>query len=316
MEVRSGDESLAETAQRISHILTAAAGALGRRFAHAPSGPSAAAGRRPRLGWALGGGFARGMAHIGVLKVLQEHGIPIDALAGVSAGSIAAAAFASGCTIEEMIGDSRKIRWRQFARWTLPRLGFASNERLETMLRQMLRCTTFEELAIPLAVVATDICNGEQVVFQRGDIAPAIRASSAFPGLFAPVEHLRRTLVDGAIVCGVPSAALSVFHVNRIVGVCLNSGRPERKPTNFFQVVGQAFQIAEARTQVTWRRHCDLVIEPDVSRFAWDDFDCLDQLIAAGEAATRRALPRLRELLAPPAAAVERVAAQAPVATL
>lgn len=139
------------------------------------------------------------MAHIGVLKVLEENSIPVDALAGVSAGGIAAAAFASGCSIEEMIEDARKVRWRQFARWTLPRLGFATNERLEVMLREMLHCTTFEELSIPLAVVATDISTGEPVVFRRGDLAPAIRASSAVPGLFAPVEHEGRPLVDGSI---------------------------------------------------------------------------------------------------------------------
>jgi NTE family protein len=278
-------------------MLRAAAGAL-RRFAYARPEPPMPTAPRPQLGWALGGGFARGMAHIGVLKVLEENSIPIDALAGVSAGAIAAAAFASGCTIEELIDNARKVRWRQFARWTLPRLGFATNERLEVMLREMLHCTTFEKLTIPLSVVATDISRGEAVVFRRGDLTRAIRASCAFPGLFAPVEHEGRHLVDGAIVCGVPAAALGPLGMDKIVGVCLNSGRLNHTPTNFFQVVGQAFQIAEARNQATWRAQCDLVIEPDVSGFAWDEFYCLDQFIAAGEAATRAALPRLRELLA------------------
>jgi NTE family protein len=256
------------------------------------------------------------MAHIGVLKVVQENGIPVDALAGVSAGSIAAAAFASGCTIEEMIDDSRKIRWRRFARWTVPRLGFATNERLEVMLREMLHCETFEELAIPLAVVATDISTGEPVTFRQGSLARAIRASSAVPGLFAPVEHEGRHLVDGSVVCGVPAAAVAAFGVDKIVGVCLNSGRLDHRPVNFFQVVGQAFQIAEARTQGTWRPQCDLVIEPDVSRFTWDDFECLDQLIAAGESATRAALPRLQELLATAPAPVAAASSPPPWRTL
>lgn len=251
------------------------------------------------------------MAHIGVLKVLRESSIPIDALAGVSAGGIAAAAFASGCTLEEMIATARKVRWRQFARWTLPRLGFATNERLEIMLQEMLHCTTFEELSVPLAVVATDISTGEAVVFRHGDLTRAIRASSAVPGLFAPVEHQGRPLVDGSIVCGVPAAALADFAVDKIVGVCLNSGQLHHRPTNFFQVVGQAFQIAEARSEVTWRPQCDLVIEPDVSQFTWDDFDRLEDFIAAGEAAARAALPRLRELLFAPASTPARAGTKA-----
>jgi NTE family protein len=255
------------------------------------------------------------MAHIGVLKVLQENSIPVDALAGVSAGGIAAAAFASGCTIQELIDNARKVRWRQFARWTLPRLGFATNERLESMLREMLHCTTFEELTIPLAVVATDISTGEPVIFRQGDLTRAIRASSAVPGLFAPVEYEGRPLVDGSIVCGVPAAAVAGFGVDKIVGVCLNSRRLNHRPTNFFQVVGQAFQIADARTESTWRPQCDLVIEPDVSRFTWDDFDSLDEFIAAGESATRAALPRLRELLAAPATTSTRAAAEAAAPT-
>ena len=182
----------------------------------------------------------------------------------------------------------------------------------------MLHCTKFEKLSIPLAVVATDISTGEPVIFRRGDLARAIRASSAVPGLFAPVECDGRPLVDGSIVCGVPAAAVAGLGVDKIVGVCLNFGRMNHRPTNFFQVVGQAFQIADARTQGTWRPQCDLVIEPDVSRFTWDDFDCLDEFIAAGETATRVALPRLRELLTTPAAISARVASRsaAPAASI
>src|SRR5437667_8784511 len=112
---------------------------------------------RPRIGIALGGGFARGLAHIGVLKVLVENGIPIDAMAGVSTGSIIAAAFAAGATPEEMAESARRIRWSHFARWTIDRLGLATNWRMNQLLRELLRCSTFEKLSKPLAVVASDI---------------------------------------------------------------------------------------------------------------------------------------------------------------
>ncbi len=126
-----------------------------RRFANSPPTPHLQVQEpavRPRIGLALGGGFARGIAHVGVLKVLMESGIPIDAIAGTSAGSIAAAAFASGCTIKEMIAAVHTLRWHKFARWTFSRLGFATNERMESLLPQMLRCRTFEHAKIPLAI--------------------------------------------------------------------------------------------------------------------------------------------------------------------
>ena len=268
-----------------------------RAFAYSQPASRASA-ARPRLGFALGGGFARGLAHIGVLKVLVENQIPIDALSGVSAGAIAAAAFAGGRSIEEMIEKSRHIRWRQFARWTFPRMGFASNQRLETMLREILPCSNFECLRIPVAIVATDLSTGEAVVFRDGDLLRALRASSTFPGLFAPVEYEGRWLVDGALAASVPVAALGYFNVNKVVAVHLN-GPLRPRPTNFFQVVGQAFQIAQSRAESTWKPECDLVITPDVGDFRWDDFECCDGLVEAGERATREALPALRALIQP-----------------
>ena len=186
------------TAQLVKVLHSAVRGL--RRFAYsrpASGGPSLAPGKRPRVGLALGGGFARGVAHVGVLKVLVENGIPIAALAGTSAGSVAAAAFASGCSIEEMIAAARALRWNRFARWTIPRLGFATNERMASLLSGMLRCRTFEQLKIPLAVVAADITTGEATTFREGNLILPVRASCCFPGLFTPVEHRGRLLVMG-----------------------------------------------------------------------------------------------------------------------
>ncbi|HEV2494889.1 MAG TPA: patatin-like phospholipase family protein [Terriglobia bacterium] len=273
-----------------------------RAFAYAPprrerATPSVVT--RPRIGLALGGGFARGMAHIGVLKVLVENGIPIDALSGASVGSIIAAVFAAGAKPDEMTDYARRVRWRSFARWTVARLGLASNWKMDAMLREFLHGTTFEELKKPLAVVATDISSGETVVFREGELLAPLRASCSFPGLFTPVSYQGRLLVDGAIVGSVPAGALRGMGVDRIIGVHLNSNGPHHIPTNIFQVVGQAFQIAERQSSKTWRQDCDAVIEPDVSEFNWDDFDRVDEMVAAGERAAREALPMVRRLLEP-----------------
>jgi NTE family protein len=253
--------------------------------------------RPARVGLALGGGFARGLAHIGVLKVLVENHIPIDALAGTSVGSVVAAAIADGCSIEEMIEEARKIRWKSFARWTVARLGLATNERMEGMLRRTLHASTFEELSIPLAVVAADLTNGEAVVFRKGALIPPLRASCSFPGLFVPVVYQGRLLVDGAIVGSVPVGAVQELGVDLVIGVHLKTNDPRQTPTNILQAVGQAFQIAQNLNQATWRDQCDVVIEPDTNDFKWDDFERIEELILAGERAARESLTKLKALL-------------------
>ena len=269
-----------------------------RRFAYSrPSPPDSGRQplRRPRLGLALGGGFARGIAHVGVLKVLVENQIPIDALAGISSGSIAAAAFASGCNIEEMTLAARKLRWGRFARWTFPRLGFATNERMDLLLSEILHCRTFEQLKLPLAVVAGDIRTGEAVIFREGDLIMPVRASCSFPGLFVPIEYNGRLLVDGVVVGSVPVMALRGMDV--VVAVNVQSNGFLQRPRSLFEVVGESFHVAQNLAQSTWRDHCDLAIEPKLEEFRWDDFERADELIAAGEMAARSALPALRNLL-------------------
>ena len=140
---------------------------------------------QPTVGLALSGGAARGMAHVGVLRALVEHNIPIDFIAGTSAGSIVGGAFASGMTVEEIAQLSRDLRWRDIGRVTVSRLGIQSNERLELYLRSRLPKTNFEDLPIPFAAVATDLKTGAAVVMkEHGDVPFAIRASCAIPGWY------------------------------------------------------------------------------------------------------------------------------------
>ena len=282
---------------QVRRVLRAAVREI-RKFAYAPPARRALReipSRRPRLGLALGGGFARGLAHIGVLKVLVENRIAIDAVAGTSIGGIVAAVLASGCTIEEMVATARKTRWSSFARWTFPRLGFAVNDRLESFLSKTLPCRTFEQLKLPLAIVAADLTTGEAVVFREGELMTPLRASCAFPGLFVPVDHRGHLLVDGAIVNSVPVSALSGMDL--IVAVHIRSNGLNRRPASLFEVVGESFRITQSLNESSWRAHCDLAIEPEVGDFRWDDFGRADELIASGEAAARKALPALRHLL-------------------
>lgn len=265
------------------------------RTLNARSGAPAA---RTGLGLALGGGFSRGFAHLGVLKVLEENNIPISCIAGTSVGSILGAAYASGARLERIIATCRKIRFRDIGRWRVSRLGIASNHRLGQLIEDVFDSRTFEDLKIPMAIVATDLGNGEAVVFTQGNLAEAIRASCAFPGLFEPVEIGTRCLADGGLVAQVPTRAARQLGAAHVLGVSVGVEDGQRgAPTNIFQVVSRAVSAAQKHQLEVWERHADLVLRPDVQHLAWDDFERADEAIEAGAAAALRALPRIQKLL-------------------
>lgn len=253
------------------------------------------------IGLALGGGFARGMAHIGVLKVLEQENIPVSAVAGTSVGALIGAAYCSGVSIAELEKIARTVRFTTFARWTVSRCGFASNDRMVAFLDRTLKVKTFEELTIPLGVTATDFNTGEGVVFRSGSIVNPVRASCAYPGMFLPVEMQGRFLVDGMLSHPVPTRPLREMGVNRVLAVHLKGtwakGGP---PRHLFDVIGQSFAIAQDAMSSLWRGAADVVVEPDVAGFAYDDFKRAGDLIRSGEVAMRAALPAVRQWLETP----------------
>jgi NTE family protein len=257
--------------------------------------------RVPTIGLALGGGFARGMAHIGVLKVLEEEGIPVRLVAGTSVGALIGAAYCSGLSIEELEKLSSSVRFTTFARWTVSRFGFASNDRMVAFLARTLKVKTFEELRIPLGVTATDFNSGEGVVFHSGSIVDPVRASCAYPGMFLPVEIRGRYLVDGMLSHPVPTRPLRDMGAERVLAVHLK-GTWSRggAPRHLFDVIGQSFAIAQDAMSSLWRSAADIVVEPDVAGFAYDDFKRAGNLIRSGEVAMRQALPEVRQWMEAP----------------
>src|SRR5213080_1367902 len=253
---------------------------------------------RAGVGLALGGGFARGFAHLGVLKVFQEHNVRVSHIAGSSVGSILGAAYASGAPLERIVDSCRRLRFRDIARWRVSRLGLASNQRLGELVERVFGSRQFEDLRIPLAVVATDLSSGEPVVFTQGNLVDAIRASCAFPGLFEPVEIGTRCLADGGLVAPVPTRATRDIGAATVIGISVGMQDGHRgAPTNIFQVVSRAVSAAQKHQLEVWERHADLVLRPDVQSLAWDDFHRAEEAIAAGAAAACRALPRIEKLL-------------------
>lgn len=254
---------------------------------------------QPGIGLALGGGFARGFAHLGVLKVFEQHHIRISHIAGTSVGSVFGAAYASGAPLARILATSRTIRFRDIARWSVSRLGLASNHRLADIIERVFDSKQFEDMRIPLAVVATDLTSGDPVVFQQGPLVEAIRASCAYPGLFEPIQLGTRWLADGGLVAPVPTQAARHLGARLVVGVSVGTQDASRNaPKNIFQVVARAVSAAQKHQLDTWERHADLVIRPDVQSLSWDDFGRASEAIEAGEVAARAALPRVQQLLA------------------
>ena len=263
-----------------------------RSFAYGPGGD------RPRVGLALGGGFARGIAHIGVLRVFNEESIPIDFIAGTSVGALIGAAYASGTSLEEMEVQGFATRFKDFGRWTLSRMGMATNDRLDDFLHRLTAVKHFEELEIPLCIVATDLVLGESVEFTEGELAPPLRASCAYPGLFLPVEYQGRVLVDGFLTASVPTEALRHMGADVVIGVHLEPGLLKQKPRNTIEVIGRSFSIIQTTARMPWRDYADVILQPDVHHVLWDEFAKTPQLIAAGEAEARRLMPDIKAAIA------------------
>jgi NTE family protein len=249
-----------------------------------------------RIGLALGGGFARGIAHAGLLKVLEQHHIPIHCVTGISAGSIAAAAYASGTSPEEIAQAGCSMRFGDVGRWSPRRLGLVGSQPMNRFLERLLKTYRFEEMRMPLGVLATDLATGQPVPFAgTGMVFDAIRASCSYPGLFQPVRHHGQLLVDGAMSMGVPAGLARQLGATHVISVPLPAAVPCTPPSNAFQVVSRCFQILQSRLEDSWRSETDLVITPDVREAGWRDFGSGDRLVHAGEAAALAALPRIQE---------------------
>src|SRR5215510_11739967 len=255
----------------------------------------------PRIGLALGGGFARGIAHAGVLKVLERHRIRLHCITGVSAGSIVAAAYASGTGAEEIARVGCSMRFRDVARWRICRMGFMGSDRMKQFLSGVLQRNRFEEMPTPLGVLATDLCTGEPVSFRdTGDVFLPIRASCSYPGLFQPVDAGGRLLVDGAMSVEIPAVLARELGATHVISVAVPAPPWCRPPADVFQVVRRCFQIMQRHSESAWRNASDLVLTPDLRSIEWNAFGAGRELVNAGEAAAMTALPVIQSWFSSP----------------
>lgn len=253
---------------------------------------------KPVVGLALSGGTAKSLAHIGVLRALEEAGIAVDCLAGTSGGAIVGAVYAAGFGVEELTELAGKLRWRHLARLTFPRLGLLNNSGVRGFLTDLLGDVTFADLRLPLAIVGTDFLTGEKVVFREGKVADAAMISSSIPNVFEPVEQNGTLYVDGGLVEYLPVETVREFGPKMVIAVNLGyrEGRASR-PGNLLHVAMQVVGIAtRANTRLSESR-ADIVIRPPAASFPPFDLTASAQLIEVGYAETRRRIPEIRAVL-------------------
>ena len=250
---------------------------------------------RPKVGLALSGGVARGPVHIGILAVLEREGIPIDCVAGVSAGSLVGSAYCAGLQISELRALACQTGWRTVAALTWPCQGLISFAKMEPFLENMLGELDIRDLSIPFAVVATDMRRGEQVILREGRLATAVRASCSVPGFVVPVEQDGRLLCDGGISDNLPVDAVREMGADYVIGVDLFV---PNKPKWGLLGMGAIAVETLVRQSGGGYKDADCLIVPDLSGQTYFRFSKADEYIAIGEAAAEAAIDEIKAELA------------------
>lgn len=254
---------------------------------------------RVRIGLALSGGTARSVAHIGVLKALEEHGIDIDCMSGTSGGSIVAALFAGGKSVREIERLAGHMQWWQLAGLTLPRLGFLSGDKISEFIVDQIGDVEFSDLRIPLVIVATDLTGNRKMVFEEGRVAIACQASSSIPQIYSPVEIQGHSIVDGGLIEYLPVESLSILGEMFRIGVNIgrSSVQSRRKPKHFIEVIMQVTDFVAQFNAGISEQAADFVIYPDMSRYNPFALHKAPEMIEVGYEAAVKVMPDLREAI-------------------
>ena len=260
-----------------------------------------APGQQGGISLALGGGAARTLAHVGVLRVLAREGIAVGSLAGTSGGALIAALVAAGYPLEDIEREARTMGWRRIAEFRPSPLGLMSTERLGQFIRRTIGDLRFEELRLPCAIVAADLTAQTRRVFRTGRVIPAIEASCAIPEFFRPVEIDGHFYIDGGVVEPLPIHTLIDLTIDRpgpIVAVNVLGRAPRQAaPRHIWQLVGQITRLVQYEMVCQASLRADLLVEPEVGDFPIFTLENAPGLIAAGERAMERVLPRLLDIL-------------------
>ena len=289
-------------AAALSAVLVAALAGCAGPGGPAPVSPEVAPAlskRAPRIGLALGGGAAKGFAHVGVIAVLEEAGLRPDYVVGTSAGSLVAALYASGKSSAELQKTAMSMEEAAITDWMLPLVGRGvfRGDALGHFVNESVGGRLIEDMRIPLGVVATDLGSGQAVLFQRGDTGTAVRASSAVPAVFVPVKINGRDYVDGGLVAPVPVRYARQMGAELVIAVDISTAPEDSATKDTLQILLQTFSIMGKSINQHELREADIVVRPSLVGLKSADFSARQRAIDAGRAAMLAALPALRARL-------------------
>ncbi|MFC0558720.1 patatin-like phospholipase family protein [Halalkalibacter alkalisediminis] len=253
---------------------------------------------RPKIGLALGSGGARGFAHIGVLKALEKEAIPIDYIAGSSMGALVGSLYGVGQSPANLERFATLFRRKYFIDFIVPKLGFIAGQKAKEVIRLLAKGKKLEELNPPVAIVATDIKNGERVVLTEGDVATAVRASIAIPGIFVPEKVGDRLLVDGGVIDRVPVSVVKEMGADVTIAVDVSYFRTEPELHTIYDVIMQSMDIMAREMIRVQEFDSSVMIRPILKHSSSLDFTEVDSLIRRGEEATMEKLDEIKSCIA------------------
>ncbi|MFZ5943790.1 MAG: patatin-like phospholipase family protein [Bacillota bacterium] len=251
-----------------------------------------------KIGLALGAGGAKGLAHIGVLQVLEREGIPLDIITGSSMGAAIGSFYAAGADLEVMAKLAGQLDNSYLIDLAIPKLGLIKGRKAHALIRLMTHNKNFSQMKVPLGIVATDLQSGQRVVFQEGNVADAVRASIAVPGVVEPFCLEGKMLVDGAVTDRVPAKLAKEMGADIVIAVDLQYFTKENpKINNIYDVIIHSIELLEKRVSNYYADYASIVIKPKVCDYSWTDFADAPQLIKIGQQACEEVIEDIRRVI-------------------
>lgn len=250
-----------------------------------------------KIGLALGSGGARGLAHIGILKILTEHSIPIDYIAGSSIGALIGSLHCVGHTSEQMTQFITRFPQKYWLDYTVPKMGFITGDKIKEIIRLLTKQKNLEDLAIPLSIVATNLRKGERRVFTEGPIAEAVRASLSIPGIFVPEKIDGEYYIDGGVIDRVPVSVVKEMGADLVIAVDVSYYESTSPITSIFEVIAQTIDIMEREILNQRMIYADIMLRPEVGHYSTTMFSRVSEIIEAGEKSTQQAIPQIEALI-------------------